>query len=143
MSYKLIIAVILAILELLLIYIANRQSDFQEKKWFAIIFGSFGPRTDVPMMTKQELFRSARIFLIWTFHCIFCISLIVAGVSYFYGEQDPPMLIMAILCFILPLLTLIFLCSSVYLFLRGFFRRAVYEHALVEFLEDPYDDAEN
>ena len=138
MSYKLlynILSLVFVIIDISLIYIAHRESDCREKKWYAIIFGSIGPRTDVPTMTKRELLRSARTFLIWTLHSILCFFVIMACVTHYYGDQEPPILIVAILCFVFPILTLICLCSSVYLFLRGIFRRVAYDRFLAESLE--------
>ena len=127
MIFNSIISILLGLLELfywVCIYFSRRNPDLN---WPKVLFIPIGPRTDVAYMNKKELFKSAISFLLWGIH--FTVLIVVASYlifGVFYKNSEPHMVLVAIVCFVLPIACGIFYFSSAYLLIRGVFRRRDY-----------------
>jgi len=121
-----------ALIELWLSWNACRKR--RPGRWSMILMSPAGPRTDTAFMTRPQLLRSARGFLLWALHSAVVLCMLLSVFAVFYFPSDPPPLLMAFAFFILPVLTIIFLASAVWLFAHWLFRRTTYEEDLELFL---------
>ena len=84
---------------------------------YALWYLALGPRTDVPDMTRRELFESAASFVTWTLGAVVALELLLLA-----SPQDAPTWVQGV-AFGLSLLLLMGAFGAVYMLLRGLLRR--------------------
>lgn len=84
---------------------------------YALWYLALGPRTDVPDMTRRELFESAASFVTWTLLAVVALEIVLLA-----SPHDAPPWVQGI-AFGLALLLLMGAFGAVYMLLRGLLRR--------------------
>jgi hypothetical protein len=126
MDVKSILNLMLALVEVLYwisVYYARKYPD---KRWPYIFIMHLGPRTDVKYMSRKDLFKSSLTFIIYAIHLTIFFYLSVYFIYLSYGDKEPPLTVMAIVCFAFPVLGGMCYLGSLYLFIRGLLRSENY-----------------
>ena len=90
------------------------------------LFEPRGPRTDTRYMTRDELFRSGRSFLIGATALIVVLAAVLTLLLPFPRLESAPVILVGI-AWGLCLLTVGLLCGGLYLLVRGLFRSRNYD----------------
>jgi hypothetical protein len=121
-----LLSVLLAIIDLLLKWIVINSEKTSQNRFVKLLYLDFGPQTDIAFMTRKELFRASLKLFIWSLH-FSVITFLSAGIIFMlYMPAEPPIALIAVCCFILPMLIFIFLASAICLFVRALFRKSSY-----------------
>lgn len=136
LSLKLIFAaMLLLILAVIgLSELAERYSGVRK------LFEPRGPRTDVRYMTKAELFRSGRSFLVGGAALAIVLMALMKLTSLLANPRSEQPFLMGVF-FLLVIFECVLLFAGAYLLFRGLFRRRSYDPHLV-FLMDSLKDAD-
>jgi hypothetical protein len=104
------------------LYILGRWSRrHPHDPWvFALWYMALGPRTDVPHMTRRELFESAAAFVTWTLLSVVALQLVLLS------SPGTASLWVQAVAFGLALFLMMGACGAVYMLVRALLRRRPY-----------------
>jgi len=116
---------VLAIMTALILLLRFLHKNI-DKLWVRVLYLPFGPKTDVPYMTRSELFKSASGFLICGTYLVLLLIFTILLTSPFYKNADPGPFLSALIYFIIPIICAVFFCAAFCLFIRAVFRNKNY-----------------
>ena len=77
-TVKILLGVILALLDLTVLWIALNPQKPTQKKLARILYFAIGPKTQTSLMTRSEMFKASFSFFLWFLH-VAVINYYIAG----------------------------------------------------------------